>query len=726
MESPLLVWDVEGTDSLERGEDRATFENRAALFSLAVSDCMILNIPLMNLTTYSSSNFGLLKTILNSWFSLKLDRNGAHRGDFGRTTLIFAVRDITINDNDEMLTKKVVQILELLWKQVTEFQVSLGNRIPASFSEIFEVKVYGIPSLPNDKAGFDLVIEKVRTELASTTLPSNYTKNIPLEGLETYCKTVWDCIVNCQELNIPSQIKLVSRFRCEQTKDNILDRLRPPLKDVQRKMERSEFSFDGFSDSTFFLLNQGLNDYFEVASKYDHEVSLQISISLTIFLLQEFQASVNSRMALERQTLREYKDILDFVTRDLDADKFRSEEGPNLAFDSSSWVKKELYKFDSLSIKWRTELPILLSKQNLLDTIREKCIPEILDGISENQVRSYSTTYNTNEQRKLLNETLDIYSKKIHEKLVEEFFKSLIKDILKELSGFSLEHLLADPKLSVGEFWRSIGSALEKAHKMLVAKYRSHWQSLFDSSLSDLSFSDLEEEIALQLLIKFVQLLQQQSKYFHVNIIERFKREFEYDQDGIPRQWIGEDATNMKELFLKAKSNSLSITGIFKPKIEELCPFNSKFNNIFNRLIEGSKDLFVLTAQEEADCHFNQKEIVFLISEGSYQEIESKASQEIAGIFSKAQLIQSTGRQPQHIPWWIYLLIIILGFDEITYLFTSPILIALLLVASSFIYSYMTGNLTFLLKYSQQIVLLSSKTLHFITGIIHNSLDSKK
>ncbi|KAL5366975.1 Sey1p like P-loop GTPase of the RHD3 like [Cryptosporidium parvum] len=732
--SPILIWDVEGTDSLERGEDRATFENRAALFSLAVSDCMILNIPLMNLTTYSSSNFGLLKTILNSWFSLKLDQNGITRGNIRKTTLLFAVRDITINDNDEMLGRKVVQILDLLWRQVAESQNSLGNQIPASFSDIFEVKVYGIPSLPNDYDGFKQVVATIRYDLTTSILPKDYTRRIPLEGLEMYCKTVWKCIVDCQELNIPSQIKLVSRFRCEQAKDDILDEYKKSIKDLQKKMEKREFGFNEFSDCTLLVLENSLAAYFEVASKYDHEMSTNTSISLLVFIFHEFQNAVNSRMSLERQDLRQYTNILDYYKKGIEDhqvqyDKESNEESHYVSFDSSSWVNKELLKFDSLSLKWKTEFPSVISRQHLISPIKEKCIPDILNEISLNSQGKevFLATYNTQEQRKLLSETLEIHSKKIYEKLVEEFFESLIKDILKEISPLLGDHFLSDPKLKLDDFWELTGSSIVNIHRLLVSKYEQQWITLFkNSNMNEFTSSGLEEEIALQLVLKFIQLIQQQSKYFHINIVDRFKSEFELDQDGVPRQWIGEDAKIMKELFIKAKNNSLQITNVFYPRKDQLIPFSGRSSNLFDKIIENSEDLSGIIALNKDHGNGKFLDSVPLISESNLKEIESKASQEITSIFSKAQLIQSTGRQPQNIPWWIYLLIIILGFDEITYVLTSPVLVTLLLLLASFIYSYLTGNFSSFCNYSQQFVIISTKILHYISGAIHSSLDNRK
>lgn len=58
----FLVMDVEGTDGRERGEDQ-DFERKSALFSLAVSEILIVNMWESMVGLYNGANMGLLKTV---------------------------------------------------------------------------------------------------------------------------------------------------------------------------------------------------------------------------------------------------------------------------------------------------------------------------------------------------------------------------------------------------------------------------------------------------------------------------------------------------------------------------------------------------------------------------------------------------------------------------------------------------------------------------------------
>jgi protein SEY1 len=62
MADNILVMDVEGTDGRERGEDQ-DFERKSALFALATSEVLIVNLWEHQVGLYQGANMGLLKTV---------------------------------------------------------------------------------------------------------------------------------------------------------------------------------------------------------------------------------------------------------------------------------------------------------------------------------------------------------------------------------------------------------------------------------------------------------------------------------------------------------------------------------------------------------------------------------------------------------------------------------------------------------------------------------------
>ena len=73
-EVSTLVMDLEGSDGRERGEDDTTFERQSALFALATSDILMINMFAVNIGRVQGSGAPLLKTI----FQVRAQRPVSH------------------------------------------------------------------------------------------------------------------------------------------------------------------------------------------------------------------------------------------------------------------------------------------------------------------------------------------------------------------------------------------------------------------------------------------------------------------------------------------------------------------------------------------------------------------------------------------------------------------------------------------------------------------------
>lgn len=57
----VVILDMQGTDSREGGEDSKSFERQSALFALAVSDTLVVNLWVHDLGRYNAANLHLLR-----------------------------------------------------------------------------------------------------------------------------------------------------------------------------------------------------------------------------------------------------------------------------------------------------------------------------------------------------------------------------------------------------------------------------------------------------------------------------------------------------------------------------------------------------------------------------------------------------------------------------------------------------------------------------------------
>jgi hypothetical protein len=107
----ILVFDIEGTDSKERGEQRITFEQTCSLFALAIADVLMINMWTSDVGRYGASNYGLLKVIFE--VNLKL---------FGQSSskkLLFVLRDFNEgSDNFEGITHEINKDVMVIWNEI--------------------------------------------------------------------------------------------------------------------------------------------------------------------------------------------------------------------------------------------------------------------------------------------------------------------------------------------------------------------------------------------------------------------------------------------------------------------------------------------------------------------------------------------------------------------------------------------------------------------------------
>jgi hypothetical protein len=107
----ILVFDIEGTDSKERGEQRMTFEQTTSLFALAIADVLLINMWTTDIGRYGASNYGLLKVIFE--VNLKLfDQKSSKK-------LLFVLRDFDDRGNNFDRIRGILEAdLKRIWDEI--------------------------------------------------------------------------------------------------------------------------------------------------------------------------------------------------------------------------------------------------------------------------------------------------------------------------------------------------------------------------------------------------------------------------------------------------------------------------------------------------------------------------------------------------------------------------------------------------------------------------------
>ncbi|KAH8892486.1 root hair defective 3 GTP-binding protein [Thozetella sp. PMI_491] len=244
MAENILVMDVEGTDGRERGEDQ-DFERKSALFALATSEVLIVNIWEHQVGLYQGANMGLLKTV----FEVNLQLFVKDRQSQTRSLLFFVIRDHIGNTPLENLRNTLVQDLTKIWSSISKPNGLENSKIDDYFDFAFAALPHKILQpdkflVEVDKLGGRFTAGHRSTkdqEFVGGVFLPEYHRRIPADGLSVYAEGVWDQIVNNKDLDLPTQQELLAQFRCDEISREVLvafDATITPLEEEQAEATR--------------------------------------------------------------------------------------------------------------------------------------------------------------------------------------------------------------------------------------------------------------------------------------------------------------------------------------------------------------------------------------------------------------------------------------------------------------------------------------------------------
>ncbi|KAL1648010.1 Dynamin-like GTPase that mediates homotypic ER fusion [Diplodia intermedia] len=293
MADNILVMDVEGTDGRERGEDQ-DFERKSALFALATSEVLIVNIWEHQVGLYQGANMGLLKTV----FEVNLQLFVKDSRSTTRSLLFFVIRDHIGNTPLANLKNTLLQDMQRIWSTLSKPQGLENSKIEDYFDFAFATLPHKI--LQPEKFVED--VEKLSTrfregykdpktaglidEEEQPVFLSDYHRRIPADGLPTYADGVWESIVNNKDLDLPTQQELLAQFRCDEISREVLvafDEKITPLEDKQAEGVRSgkPTVIPGLGDAMNAARTAILTEFETKASRYHKGVYARKSKELS-------------------------------------------------------------------------------------------------------------------------------------------------------------------------------------------------------------------------------------------------------------------------------------------------------------------------------------------------------------------------------------------------------------------------------------------------------------
>ncbi|KAH0791184.1 protein SEY1 [Histomonas meleagridis] len=265
VENKILLFDIEGSDSRERGDAEGLFERKAALFALAMSEVVMINIFHHDIGRFNASTFPLLKTV----FEVNIQLFSS--SDESKCHLLFIIRDPEKDPN--VIQSDVIRDLAAVWAQMT----LPSNLRGKAFEDFF---IFHFLALPHYRIQHQEFLDSVKS-LRNRFLNENQDdylfkeptgKIIPGDGLYQYISSVWESINENKELNLPSQRRTLSNFRCEEFIEEAYKYVEERSKSEIEEPLSNESVLDDFKKIAGSISNFAIDKFNRQSSKYVKEI----------------------------------------------------------------------------------------------------------------------------------------------------------------------------------------------------------------------------------------------------------------------------------------------------------------------------------------------------------------------------------------------------------------------------------------------------------------------
>lgn len=659
----VLVMDVEGTDGRERGEDQ-DFERKAALFALSTSEVLIVNLWETQVGLYQGANMGLLKTVFEVNLSL-FGKAKLHNNDH-KVLLLFVIRDHLGVTPLASLSATITQDLLRIWDNLNK----PADVAHLAFSDFFDLAFHTLSHkvLQNDKFLADIRLLGNRfvdpTDEGFLFKPF-YHHDIPIEGWTMYAENCWEQIDNNKDLDLPTQQILVAKFKCDEIASQCYDEFLTVFSEYEKSTVDASITHDYKDVGLTFadMKDTALENYDLSAAKYNKSVYNQKRLALgdrinakihdlfTIFANQLLSTSVKAFSSGLSKKSRSGTFVQTVEKLTVSITNEYTESLALLSLDGQLDIQPHIKALQEEVAKWVT-------KQQVVE----------LNGVISKALKRLNNALSTTILDEISNPTEQTWDR------ITDSFESLRKNALARYETENGDH---DFSLGTGA----------QVNEIAVRTFTFKSWELFDS-----------------LIHKYI------SKENLLNILkDRFDDKFRYDDNGVPKLY--QNAHELEASFGDAKSHAMKAFPILTlAKLSngtELKPpfdvhnkaLKRKYQNVdFGAQIEEQDE-----SEDDSDDDDSDKRFAEIISEKDKADVLSKFKKEIDAKFveTKRSIIQHVTQ----IPYYIYLVILVLGWNEFMAVLRNPIFFTLLLMVGAGLYVlYLMNLLTPAYAVMQQLV----------------------
>ncbi|XP_031092080.1 protein ROOT HAIR DEFECTIVE 3-like [Ipomoea triloba] len=625
IEPCTLVMDLEGTDGRERGEDDTAFEKQSALFALAVSDIVLINMWCHDIGREQAANKPLLKTVFQVMMRLFSPR---------KTTLLFVIRDKTRTplENLEPVLREDIQ---KIWDTVPKPEAHKETPL----SEFFNVEVVALNSYEEKEELFLEQVANLRQRFFHSIAPGGLAGDrravVPASGFSFSAQQIWKVIKENKDLDLPAHKVMVATVRCEEIANEKYASFTANEEWCQLDEAVQSHAVPGFGKKLSSMLGTCLTEYEAEVTFFDEGVRLakrkQLEEKLLQLTLPAYQYMLGH---IRSETLETFKKEFDIALN----------EGKGFAMAARGCTESSMAQFD------------------------ERCADAVID----------QANWDSSKTRDKLTRDIDGHIAVVRASKLAELttlYETKLNDALfgpveSLLDGASDDTWPAIRKL----LWRETEAAVSSLSAALSGfEMEEETKDNMLSKLKDYARGVVEtkaKEEAGRVLIRMK---------------DRFSTLFSRDSDSMPRLWTGKE--DIRAITKTARSSSLKLLSVMAAiRLEEetdnigntlaLALIESKSGGAANKSITSS-DPLASSSWDEVPASKT------LITPVQCKSLWRQFTTETEYTVTQAIAAQEASKRNNNWlpPPWAIAAMVILGFNEFMTLLRNPLYLGVIFVA---------------------------------------------
>ncbi|XP_043721814.1 protein ROOT HAIR DEFECTIVE 3-like [Telopea speciosissima] len=625
IEPCTVIMDLEGTDGRERGEDDTAFEKQSALFALAVSDIVLINMWCHDIGREQAANKPLLKTVFQVMMRLFSPR---------KTTLLFVIRDKTRTplENLEPILREDIQ---KIWDSVPKPQAHKETPM----SEFFNVEVVALSSFEEKEEQFKEQVASLRQRFFHSIAPGGLAGDrrgvVPASGFSFSAQQMWKIIKENKDLDLPAHKVMVATVRCEEIANEKFSSLTANEEWCQLEEAVQSGPVLGFGKKLRVILDTCLSEYDAEAIYFDEGVRIAKREQLEAKLLHLVQPAYQSMLGhIRSRTLDNFMEAFEKALNG----------GEGFALAASHCIQASMTSFDEGCADADVE-QANWDPSKVRDKLRRD-IDAHVASVRAAKLAEITTLYegklnvSLSEPVEALLDAANDETWPAVRKLLKRETESAVSGLSSALAGFDIDEETVDKMLA---------SIEDHARSLVEAKAR---------------------EEAGRVLMRMK---------------ERFSTLFSHDSDSMPRVWTGkEDIRAITKTARSASLKLLSAVAVIRldedvdniEKTLSLALVDTSNNGVKDRSITSFDPLASSTWEKVPSSKT-------LITPVQCKSLWRQFKVETEYSVTQAMAAQEASKRGNNFlpPPWAIVALVVLGFNEFMTLLRNPLYIGLIFVA---------------------------------------------